>query len=71
MNELSNTYSESMESVIQEVENGDAVIVYFDAFAWRSYFPDKAVLEELNLPILFQARDGVVYGNTAPMQSSR
>ena len=58
-------YQDGMDRIIRECEKGDAVIVYFDRKACRSYFPSK---EEIGLlfsrPLAKEMEDGVVYGVT-------
>jgi len=67
INKISDTYADSMKFITREITNGNAVLVYFDSFAWRKYYPDRNFLQnELKLPILFQTRGGIIYGKLKP-----
>jgi len=46
-----------------KIRGGEAVLVYFNHFAWRSYFPPLAYFEDqLSLPVLYRGKSGIVFG---------
>jgi len=55
-------YAEQMERLVAEVERGDAVVVVFNRFLWRSYLPGPRQLEEgFGLQSAYRGPDGVLY----------
>lgn len=57
------SYNGLMRTVDDEVRQGQAIVVLFKAFAWRSYYPDATVFgDNLRLPVIYTADDGIIYG---------
>ncbi|MFP6623456.1 MAG: hypothetical protein VCC20_08255 [Myxococcota bacterium] len=55
-------YAAEMRRLVEEVERGDAVIVIFSRFLWRTYLPPPTALEEQHgMKAAYRARDGIVY----------
>ena len=51
-----------MRRLVEELERGDAVVVIFSRFLWRTYLPRPTALEEqYGMKAAYRARDGIVY----------
>jgi hypothetical protein len=57
-------FNNQMEEICNEVQNGQAILVYLDELkTMRPYFPNPKVLEaKCNMTILNQLEDGIIYG---------
>ena len=59
-------FEDEMNIVITQCLNGNARIVYFNALAWRQYYPNKSyLLEKLSSVITYDGDDGVIFDNTS------
>jgi len=55
-------YEEKMNILIDQCLNGEIQIVYFQAFAWREYYPKESVLlDKLASVILYRGPDGIIF----------
>ncbi|MEM1114734.1 MAG: glycosyltransferase family 39 protein [Pseudomonadota bacterium] len=62
-NQFHADYGIKMEAMERDVLAGRAVIVYFNTFAWREYYPDLEVLAtQMALPVVFPGNSGVIFG---------
>jgi len=49
--------------MIRQIENGKALLVYFNMITWRWYLPSKEELAaSLRVPVPYQAWDGMIFG---------
>jgi len=56
------SYAAQMREVSAEVERGDALVVIFSRFQWRTYLPRPRELEnEYGMKAAYRARDGIIY----------
>ncbi len=59
-------YNQQLELMCEEVSQGDALLVYFDSIQWRDYYPvEEELLQSCPLPVLVEAKDGIIYGTAA------
>jgi hypothetical protein len=49
--------------MIRQIENGKALLVYFNMITWRWYLPSKEELAaSLKVPVPCQGWDGMIFG---------
>ncbi len=56
-------FSAQMEALRDDLNNNQAIVIYFDRINWRWYLPTRDELEDsYKLPVATRFADGVVYG---------
>lgn len=61
--QLHKDYQIKIGKMIQECNEGKAIIVYFNAIGWRWYLPSVEEIDSSGvLPVLIKNEDGVIYG---------
>jgi 4-amino-4-deoxy-L-arabinose transferase-like glycosyltransferase len=64
--------SSNYKALVAEIGGGKAILVYFNSFAWRSYFPPLGFFEnEAALPVLYKGNSGVIFGKESTVISIR
>ena len=55
-------YPAEMRALVEDLERGDAVVVIFSRFLWRTYLPQPMALEgQYGMRAAYRAPDGIVY----------
>jgi 4-amino-4-deoxy-L-arabinose transferase-like glycosyltransferase len=64
-------YQAQMVSLVSEIREGRAVVVYINAFAWRAYLPEASVFAQAQAgALVYEGGDGwVLAGEPAPPQN--
>lgn len=65
-NRINPSSEASYRELISEIRDGNAVLVYFNRFSWRRYYPPLQYFEnEADLPVLFHGQSGVIFGKNS------
>ncbi|MEP6388859.1 MAG: hypothetical protein ABJ056_02950 [Halioglobus sp.] len=70
-NQTNTDWQASYQQLFSEVREGEAILVYFNGFSWRGYFPPLSYLEdEAALPVSQRGESGTIFGTKPDSDSN-
>lgn len=64
-------YPSQFADMVTAIQKGKSVLVYCSGITWRWYLPaNKEIAQTTHLPVLYQGRDGTIYGADKNLLSS-